>query len=484
MSGDSKAMVLGTLLPGFEGTTLPDWVGRMLREGLAGVCLFGENIVDGTQLRALTAAITAANPLALIAIDEEGGDVTRLYYDRGSPFPGNAILGRIDDEEATRQVAVAVGRELREAGINLDFAPDVDVNSNPLNPVIGIRSFGADPLLVARHAAAWTEGLQSTGVAASLKHFPGHGDTAQDSHLALPSIAADADELRRRELRPFREAIRAGARTVMTSHILVPSIDPSSPATFSSSLLQGILREELGFTGVVVSDALDMAGASGGIGIPAAAVRALGAGCDLLCIGTKNTEAQLQEIAELVGAEVDPERLADAASRVRSLAVGLASEAGPGSQPAAGLPGRDRIAATFAVSPVADSALQGPGWVILRVDAEPNVAIGEVPWGPFRVWARSGSPAPVVTVHEDDHREATAGIPPEAYVLVIGRDNQRRPAVRSLIDALGDRHERVVAVDMGWPGDDPVYAGIATYGASDAVGQALVALLDARGVRS
>ncbi|MCS5721133.1 beta-N-acetylhexosaminidase [Herbiconiux sp. CPCC 203407] len=482
MTGDTRAVVLGTLLPGFEGTTLPAWVERMLREGLAGVCLFGENIVDDAQLRALTAAITAANPLALIAIDEEGGDVTRLYYDRGSPFPGNAILGRIDEEETTRRVAVAVGRELRRAGINLDFAPDVDVNSNPLNPVIGIRSFGADPVLVARHAAAWTQGLQSTGVAASIKHFPGHGDTAEDSHLALPSIAADTDELRRRELLPFRDAIRAGALTVMTSHILVRSIDPSSPATFSSPILQGILREELGFTGVVVSDALDMAGASGDIGIPAAAVRALAAGCDLLCIGTKNTEAQLEEIAELVAAEVDPARLDDAASRVRSLAAGLATE--PVRAADAELPGSDRIAEAFAISPEADSALEGPGWVVLRVDAEPNVAIGEVPWGPFRAWARSGSPAPVVSVSEVDSGEAAARIPPEASVLVIGRDNQRRPAVRSLIDALSNRHERVVAIDMGWPGDDPVYAGVATYGASDAVGEALVAMLNARGVRA
>ncbi|WP_291046929.1 glycoside hydrolase family 3 protein [Herbiconiux sp.] len=484
MTGDTRAAVLGTLLPGFEGTTLPDWVERMLREGLAGVCLFGENIVDDAQLCALTAAITAANPLALIAIDEEGGDVTRLYYDRGAPFPGNAILGRIDDEDTTMQVAVAVGRELRRAGINLDLAPDVDVNSNPLNPVIGIRSFGADPVLVARHAAAWTSGLQSTGVAASIKHFPGHGDTAEDSHLALPSIAADADELRRRELRPFREAIRAGALTVMTSHILVRSIDPSSPATFSSAILQGILREELGFTGVVVSDALDMAGASGEIGIPPAAVRALAAGCDLLCIGTKNSEAQLEEIAELVSADVDATRLADAAARVRSLAARLAAEQ-PGREPAAAaeLPGHERIAATFTISPEADSVLEGSGWAVLRVDADPNVAIGDVPWGPFGAWERAGSAVPVVTVSESSH-DATASIPPEAYVLVIGRDNQRRPAVRSLIDALRERHERVVTVDMGWPGDDPAYAGIASYGASDAVGEALVALLNARGVRA
>lgn len=476
MSGDSRAAALGTLLPGFEGTTLPEWIERMLREGLAGVCLFGENIVDGAQLRALTAAITAANPFALIAIDEEGGDVTRLHYDRGSPYPGNALLGRIDDEEATRAVAVAVGRELRAAGVNLDFAPDVDVNSNPRNPVIGVRSFGADPELVARHAAAWTEGLQSTGVAASIKHFPGHGDTAEDSHLAMPSISVGAEELRRRELRPFAEAIRAGALTVMTSHIVVPAVDPSGPATFSSAILQRLLRQELGFTGVVVSDALDMAGASGSIGIPAAAVRALGAGCDLLCIGTKNTEAQLDGIVDALATGVDPARVGDARSRVRALAAGLAAQPVVTPRPPVAPPGRTRLGDAFAISPAADRDLHGPGWVVVRVDAVPNAAVGQVPWGPFRAWAEAGPALPIVTVAEHD-TGAVRGIPAEAYVLVVGRDNERRPAVRALVDGLRSRHRRVVAVDMGWPGADPAYAGIATYGASHAVGEALAQLL-------
>jgi beta-N-acetylhexosaminidase len=486
MNPVTRSTALGTLLPGFEGATLPDWVARMLRDGLAGVCLFGENIVDPPQLRALTAAIRAANPYALIAVDEEGGDVTRLYYDRGAPYPGNAVLGRLDDTEATRAVAVAVGRELRAAGVNLDFAPDVDVNSNPLNPVIGIRSFGAEPGLVARHAAAWTEGLQSTGVAASIKHFPGHGDTAQDSHLALPSIGVGPEELRRRELRPFAEAIRAGALTVMTSHILVPSIDPSSPATFSRAILQGILRDELGFTGVVVSDALDMAGASGAIGIPAAAVRALAAGCDLLCIGTKNTEAQLERIAARIGSapELDAARVRDAAERVRSLARGLAADDPRRAVEPAPIPGTRELQEAFAVTDVADRDLHGPGWVVVRVGTVANIAVGQVPWGPFAAWLRSGSDLPVVPVGESDWEERLVDIPETAYVLVVGKDNERRPAVRALVGALRGRQPRVVTVDMGWPGADASYAGIATFGASDLVGEALAALLEVRGVRA
>ncbi|MFB2585672.1 glycoside hydrolase family 3 protein [Herbiconiux liukaitaii] len=486
MSGASRRAVLGTLLPGFVGTTLPDWVERMLRDGLAGVCLFGENVVSTGQLRELTSAILAANPAAVIAIDEEGGDVTRVHHRHGSPFPGNALLGRTDDVDATRAVAVAVGLELRAVGVNLDFAPDADINSNPRNPVIGVRSFGAEAALVARHTAAWTDGLQSTGVAASLKHFPGHGDTAQDSHLALPSIDVGADELRARELAPFAAGVRAGALTVMTSHILVPSIDAEAPATFSPAILQGLLRGELGFTGVIVSDALDMAGASAETGIPTAAVRALAAGCDLLCIGTKNTEAQLEEIVARVESApgLDRARVEEAFGRVQALVRSLT-----GSQPGMGRtsvepPAVDRLVAAFAVAPTAADTLRDEGWVAVRVDTEANIAVGDVPWGPFRSWEESGSGLPVIAVDEDGWAARIDDIPEGAYVLVVGKDNERRPWVRSLIDTLRGRHSRVVAVDMGWPGGDSSYAEVATFGASSLVGEALAGLLSARGVRA
>ncbi|MEO6117244.1 MAG: beta-N-acetylhexosaminidase, partial [Pseudolysinimonas sp.] len=313
----------GTLMPGFEGTDLPEWLRLRLSNGLGGVCLFATNVASPGQLRELTDAIRAANPLAVIAIDEEGGDVTRLFQDVGSPYPGAAILGRLDDVSLTRAVAERVGRQLRAVGVTLNFAPDADINSSDDNPVIGTRSFGADPALVARHTAAWVDGLQSTGVAASAKHFPGHGDTATDSHLALPVVDLPLSVLRERELVPFAAAIEAGTATIMTSHILLPQLD-EVPATFSPRILGELLRGELGFTGVIVSDALDMRGASGTTGIPDAAVRALAAGCDLLCIGTANTDPQLGEIEAAVAAAVSDGRLnaarvADALSRVAAL---------------------------------------------------------------------------------------------------------------------------------------------------------------------
>ncbi|MBN9140849.1 MAG: beta-N-acetylhexosaminidase [Micrococcales bacterium] len=456
------------LLPGFVGTELPDWLAARLRAGLGGVCLFAENITSPEQLRALTAAIREANPLALIAIDEEGGDVSRLHAATGSPFPGNAVLGRIDDTELTASVGAAVAAELLAAGVNLNFAPDADINSNPDNPVIGVRSFGTEPALVARHTAAWVAAHEAGGVAVSAKHFPGHGDTAADSHHALPVVDLPLETLRERELVPFEAAIAAGARTIMSSHILLPQLDPSGPATFSSRILQRLLREELGFEGVVVSDALDMAGASGEIGIPAAAVRALAGGCDLLCIGTRNTDAQLGAIEDAIGAalaagELDDARLADAVARVIALAESLAGQ--PGAQPDAFSTDPVRIASGFDVAP---GTVLPEGARLVSIETNANMAVGpDVPWGlasvgraPERVYEGQALPAS------------------DAPYLIVGKDNHRRAWTRELIDAARAAQPGTVVIDMGWPSPDRAYADIATFGASRSVSVALRELLD------
>src|SRR5882724_18456 len=181
-------LAASVLQPGFVGTQMPDWVRRSLADGLGAVTLYARNIVDSEQVAALTAQLRAESPDVVVSIDEEAGDVTRLEAHTGSSRPGNLALGAADDPELTAAVARHLGRELANLGINLNFAPDADVNSNPNNPVIGSRAFGADPVLVARHTASWVEGLQSTGVAACAKHFPGHGDTAVDSHDDVPVI--------------------------------------------------------------------------------------------------------------------------------------------------------------------------------------------------------------------------------------------------------------------------------------------------------
>jgi beta-N-acetylhexosaminidase len=476
----------GTLLPGFEGTELPEWLRLRLSNGLAGVCLFATNIDSPEQLRGLTDAIRAANPFAVIAIDEEGGDVTRLFQDVGSPYPGAAVLGRLDDLALTRAVAQRVGAQLRGVGVTVDFAPDADINSSDDNPVIGTRSFGADPALVARHTAAWVEGLQSTGVAASAKHFPGHGDTATDSHLALPVVDLPLAVLRERELLPFEAAIAAGTRAVMTSHILLPQVD-HVPATFSTRILGELLRDELGFTGVIISDALDMKGASGTTGIPDAAVRALAAGCDLLCIGTANTDAQLGEIEAAIAVAVsdgrlESARLGDALARVAALgAAGAAAATAAGHldpEPAFDL---DRTISAFDVSPTAAaiSAAANAGTpttgtptaatptagtpTLVQLDTAANIAVGPAPWGV----AAAG--AEVVTLREGDALPAG-----DSPLVLIGRDNHRRAWTREVIDAARARDPRTLVVDMGWPSADRAYADVATFGASRHVGQALL----------
>ena len=476
---------LAVLMPGFAGPALPRWIEGALQDGLAGVCLFGSNVESPDQLRGLTDAIYAANARAVIAIDEEGGDVTRLYRNEGSPFPGNAVLGRLADVSATSRVAEQVGWELRLAGVGLALAPDVDVNSNPDNPVIGVRSFGANPDLVSAHAAAWVHGLQSTGVAASAKHFPGHGDTSLDSHLSLPVVGASEAELRARELPPFQAAIAAGVATVMSSHILVPALDASAPATFSPRILRGLLREELGFDGVVVSDALDMVGASGTLGEGEAATRALAAGCDLLCLGSVTTEPGFEQIRDALGeatadGRLRPERLADAAVRVAQLGDTLRRSRERLSIPAevqAGVvPGVDaaRVAEAFRVSDRARNLLslrasRGAPLTWVKLDPDANIAVGATPWGPF---AAGIEPGAVI----DPDRQAPAVRPDGALVIVVGKDNHRFEWARTAIDALRSRGD-VIAVDMGWPDPDYAYADIATFGASRLVGTALLRLI-------
>ncbi|WP_166997688.1 beta-N-acetylhexosaminidase [Paramicrobacterium fandaimingii] len=473
-----------TLLPGFEGTTLPDWLARRLRAGLGGVCIFGPNIEDAAQLRRLTDQVREANPLAIVAIDEEGGDVTRLHYATGSPYPGNAVLGRLDDTAVTARVAAAVAAELRASGCTLDFAPSIDVNSNPLNPVIGVRSFGADEQLVARHGAAWITGLQGAGVAACAKHFPGHGDVDADSHVALPVLDIDRETLLARELVPFVAAIEAGVASIMTSHIMLPQIDPLHPATMSRVVIEGLLRQQLGFDGLIVSDALDMAGASAEIGIPEAAVRALAAGVDLLCIGTANTDEQLRDIERAIADAVAVERLAasrveQAAARVRTFAsrTGVSdTAASPETFDDAAIAEAVRAISTSVGAPELDEA-RTPA-AVLRLDAVANIAVGSAPWGPFSLddpWRRT--PVMRMDLAHDDPTTVARTLDADASpgtIIVVGKGNHRHPAAIAVIDALRAVGRQVLTIDMGWPSDDRAYADVATFGASRLMGAALI----------
>ena len=316
------------LLPGFHGDVLPSWLAERLAGGLAGVCCFGQNVTDPAQLVALTAAVHEAAGTALVASDEEGGDVTRVEHVTGSSWPGAAALGRFDDVEVTERLAHAAGCQSRAAGIDLVAAPVADVHADDANPVIGIRSFGSDPALVARHVAASVRGLQAAGVAACAKHWPGHGSTRTDSHLSLPVVDDDLATIQTRDLPPFAAAVEEGVACVMTAHIRFPAVS-DDPATLSATWTR-LLCDELGFGGVLVSDALDMDAVAATVGRGEGAVRALAAGVDLLCIGNPahprfyDDRAGLDEVrdavlAALADGRLPVQRVEEAAARVQAL---------------------------------------------------------------------------------------------------------------------------------------------------------------------
>lgn len=277
------------LFVGFEGTELPQDLARLLAAGrIGGVILFSRNITGPEQLRGLTRALHQEAPLGtplLLAIDQEGGRVQRLRAP-WTVWPPLRALGRRDEPATTAAVASAIARELSDLGIGLDFAPVVDVDTNPQNPIIGDRSFGSTPERVARHAAAFIEAMQAGGVAACAKHFPGHGDTVADSHLELPRLPHDLDRLREVELPPFAAAARAGVASVMTAHVLFEALDRRRPATLSPPVMH-LLRGELGYDGVVFSDDLEMKAVADHF-TPEQRVRgSLEAGCDALLVCSK-----------------------------------------------------------------------------------------------------------------------------------------------------------------------------------------------------
>ncbi|WP_221347966.1 glycoside hydrolase family 3 protein [Streptomyces beigongshangae] len=485
---------LAVLQPGFTGTSAPSWLLRRLGEGLTSVGLFGRNIASPDQLAALTAQLRAERDDVLVAIDEEGGDVTRLEVRTGSSFPGNHALGAVDDVALTESVARELGRRLAACGVNLNWAPSADINSDPGNPVIGVRSFGADTDLVARHTAAYVRGLQSAGVAACTKHFPGHGDTAVDSHHALPRIDAGLPLLDSRELAPFRAAVAAGTRAVMSAHILVPALDPDRPATLSRRVLTGLLREELGFDGLIVTDGMEMQAISATYGIERGSVLAIAAGADAICVGgglaDEATVLRLRDalVTAVRTGELPEERLADAAARVRSLASWTATTpTGPGAPDGSSAP-----------VPASASAADGPeiGLVAARraltvtrgehyaplteapyvaaLTPVANIAVGdETPWGVAAELRRAlpGTETGSFT-GEGAGAEVLAAAGSRRVVAVV-RDAHRHAWMAEALDTLVTARPDTVVVEMGVPQAPPRGAlHVATHGAARVCGLA------------
>src|SRR5436190_18435868 len=278
------------LMVGFWGTTPSlEIIDLIQRYHVGNVILFSRNIHETQQVLELTQKVQEIAKKAgqryplLIAIDQENGIVQRLG-DIVTIFPGNMALGAIGSEEIAYEVAMATGNELKGMGINMNLAPVVDVNNNPANPVIGIRSFGEDASLVARLGTAMVKGYRAAGIVSCLKHFPGHGDTTIDSHLSLPVIPYTFERLEALELIPFRSGMEAGAESLMIAHIAFPKLMEQNtlPATLSSTIVQGLLRNQLAFKGIILSDCMEMEAISETFGTERGVVMAVKAGIDLV----------------------------------------------------------------------------------------------------------------------------------------------------------------------------------------------------------
>ncbi|MFD9028030.1 glycoside hydrolase family 3 protein [Streptomyces parvulus] len=497
-----RRLALSVLQPGFVGTEAPDWVLRAIGDGLASVVLFSRNIASAEQVARLTARLRAENPDLIVAIDEEAGDVTRIEWATGSSRPGNLALGTVDDPGLTEAVAADLGRELRTAGVSLDYAPSADVNSNPDNPIIGVRSFGSGPDVVSRHTAAWVRGLQSAGVAACAKHFPGHGDVAVDSHHDLPAYGAGRDEIAAQALPPFRAALAAGVRAVMSGHLLVPAYDPDLPATLSRRVLGDLLRGELGFDGLVVSDAIEMGAVTRRYGIDGATVKAVAAGVDAICVGGESAEEATTELlvkalaAAVAAGELPEERLAGAADRVREFAgwsAALRATAEDGGDAAAGreaaADGIGHLAARRAVR------VSGAAREALPLTAAPhvvelapvtNMAIGrETPWGVAAPLRERLPGTTSVRLRDEELRDGQDVLEERALapaagrpLVVVVRDAARHPWMTRALTGLTTARPDAIVVEMGLPGTTTGRdAHLFTHGASAASGVAAAEVL-------
>ncbi|HET6317949.1 MAG TPA: glycoside hydrolase family 3 N-terminal domain-containing protein, partial [Chloroflexota bacterium] len=478
------------LVASFRGLRAPDHVLHRVRSGpLGGFTLFRSlNVADPGQVRQLTAELQQAAREAhelplLIAADQEGGQLIALG-DATTPFPGNLALGATRDADLAREVGAALGREIAAMGVNVNFAPVCDVNSNPVNPVVGTRSFGEDPLLVAEFSAAMVEGLQSTGVAAVGKHFPGHGDTASDSHYGVPVVEADRERLERVELLPFKATIAAGVRAIMAAHVALPVVtaDHELPSTLSRAVLRDLLRGELGFEAVVVCDALDMGALEQGSTLAIEAIAAAAAGNDLLLLGPSVGDYTSIEAAlahALRRGLLDTHEAQASADRVMALKRWIASAEQPPLS-VIGSPQHRTLAATVAersitvvrddshTLPLRPSAFQRIGVILPRLaDLTPADTSSYVQHTLVEHVRRRHSATLAIDVSADpdaDEIEAVVARTAGCEVLIVATVNAyAQPGQAALVNALIERGLPMVVVALRMPYDLMACAQAATF---------------------
>lgn len=312
---------------GLEGYNIDDNSRIMINEHhIGGFIIFGKNVENSSQLLNLINSLKEANsqnnkiPL-FISIDEEGGRVSRMPAEI-KKFPTSGKIGQMNDKELSYNIGTILGKELKMFGFNMNFAPVLDINSNPQNPVIGDRAFGTEPGIVSELGIQTMKGIQSEGIISVVKHFPGHGDTSVDSHIGLPTIEYDLQRIKEFELVPFREAIENGADVVMVAHILLNQIDPDYPSSLSNIVITDILRKDLGFDGVVISDDMTMGAITENYEVKDAAIKSINAGSDIVLIahGFDNSIAAINSIKEAVrDGIISEERIDESVYRILKL---------------------------------------------------------------------------------------------------------------------------------------------------------------------
>ncbi|MEV8143480.1 glycoside hydrolase family 3 N-terminal domain-containing protein [Specibacter sp. NPDC078709] len=500
LPADLPRLINQVILPGFVGTTVPQWLETALGNGLAGVVYFSHNIDPDApeQVTALSAAIRAANPSAVIGVDEEGGNVTRLQARDGSTIPGAAALGALNELATTEAAGRAIGRLCREAGINLTIAPVADVNTNPLNPVIGVRAFGADTALVSVHTAAAVTGIQTLGVAACAKHFPGHGDTVADSHMDTARVELSMAQMSALHLPPFQAAVDAGVAAMMSAHIIIPELG-EAPATLNPAA--SALLRDMGYDGVLITDALDMAAVRATVGPGEGGVLALLAGNDLLCVGNplnayttgRDDESCYTEVYEALFAAATSGRLPvevlrRAAARVQALAQWSAGELTTALDVKEADDDVDWVSVAARAcrfdSPSAKPSLAGAGSVTL-VDARTGHNMAAGPTENFLATALNGYGVTTLEAAE------LSGAEVEVALMQAQADPAGSSTVLVLVDSLASTDQleilelafatapQAVCINAGLAPESPTgFAAIHAHGFSRVTAQAVVRVLE------
>lgn len=437
-----ESAILKTFSPGFGGSGIPEWLKPWLENGLGSVTLFASNTPNFETTQNLIKDLRSYNPEILIAIDEEGGDVTRLFVREGSKYPTPALLGQCDNEDLTYRSYNSMGAELRDLGIDITYAPVADVVAVENNPIVGVRSFGMSTDVVSRHVIQAVHGLQDAGVSACIKHFPGHGAVVEDSHHDLPFIKMGLAEYESSHIRPFRDSIASGTDAIMIGHLVAESIDKENPASLSSAVIRDYLRGKLKYDGLVVTDALDMGAIGGPSKIHESALNALMAGANLLCFSGMGDQSQFVSSSfDWIKAAVEKEVLP---IEFLNVSAGIASKlraARIDKQAPTSLFNFQEIIKGFEISGMVD--LPAGKVNLVEIGTKPTIAAGDVSWGMHRELRAVGISC---DIHASDADSLSS-----KKLVVAFRDAYRDAPLLATLNRLSERFPDAIFLDMGWP---------------------------------